>query len=365
MMEKPNLIKTALHEKHLELGAKMVDYSGFEMPVSYDGLKVEHASVREKVGMFDVSHMGEFTLIGEDALEVLQKITTNDVSNLNDGKIQYSCIPNGKGGIVDDLLIYRISEGNYMLVVNASNMDKDWGFISHKIKDGGYNVTFENNSDDLALIALQGPNATDALSPLMNVNPGDLAYYTFISAEILGVECIVSATGYTGAGGYELYIPVEHSGMVWSKLLENGVTPCGLGARDTLRMEMGFCLYGNDIDETTNAIEAGLGWITKFSKDFTDKDLLEKVKAEGPSRRLKGLKMLGRGIPRKGYEVVTQSGEVVGEVTSGTMSPTLGYGIGMAYINSEFSKKGNKLSVRIRNKNIEAEVVMFPFLNQG
>ena len=361
-MEKPDLRKTALYEKHLELGAKMVDYSGFEMPVSYDGLKVEHASVREKVGMFDVSHMGEFTIKGEDALEVLQNITTNDVSKLNDGKIQYSCIPNGKGGIVDDLLIYRMSEGNYMLVVNASNMDKDWDFISHKIKDGAYNVTFENKSDGLALIALQGPNATDALSPLMIVNPGDLAYYTFISAEILGVECIVSATGYTGAGGYELYIPVEHSGMVWSKLLENGVTPCGLGARDTLRMEMGFCLYGNDIDETTNAIEAGLGWITKFSKDFTDKSLLEEVKAEGPSRRLKGLKMIGRGIPRNGYEVVTQSGEVVGQVTSGTMSPTLGYGIGMAYINSEFSKNGNKLSVRIRNKNIEAEVVMFPFL---
>ena len=365
MMEKPNLIKTALHEKHLELGAKMVDYSGFEMPVSYDGLKVEHASVREKVGMFDVSHMGEFTLKGEDALTLLQNITTNDVSNLCDGKIQYSCIPNGKGGIVDDLLIYRMSEGNYMLVVNASNMDKDWAFIENKIKDGGYNVTFENKSDDLALIALQGPNATDALSPLMTVNPGELAYYTFISADILGVECIVSATGYTGAGGYELYIPGEHSGRVWSKLLENGVKPCGLGARDTLRMEMGFCLYGNDIDETTNSIEAGLGWITKFSKDFTDKTLLEKIKDEGPSRRLKGLKMLGRGIPRKGYEVVTQSGEVVGEVTSGTMSPTLGYGIGMAYINSEFSKKGNKLSVRIRNKDIEAEVVMFPFLNQG
>ena len=219
-MEKPDLRKTALYEKHLELGAKMVDYSGFEMPVSYDGLKVEHASVREKVGMFDVSHMGEFTIKGEDALEVLQNITTNDVSKLNDGKIQYSCIPNGKGGIVDDLLIYRMSEGNYMLVVNASNMDKDWDFISHKIKDGEYNVTFENKSDGLALIALQGPNATDALSPLTSVNPEDLAYYTFISAEILGVKCIVSATGYTGAGGYELYIPVEHSGMVWSKLLE-------------------------------------------------------------------------------------------------------------------------------------------------
>ena len=365
MMEKSNLIKTSLNDKHLELGAKMVDYSGFEMPVSYDGLKVEHTSVRNKVGMFDVSHMGEFMLKGAEALTLLQRITTNDVSKLRNGEIQYSCIPNGKGGIVDDLLIYRISQESYMLVVNASNMHKDWAFISHKIKHGGYNVTFENTSNDWALIALQGPKATDALSPLMTVNPGDLKYYTFISADILGVECIVSATGYTGSGGYELYIPWEDSGKIWSKLLANGVTPCGLGARDTLRMEMGFCLYGNDIDETTNSIEAGLGWITKFSKEFTDKRLLEKVKSEGPTRKLRGLKMLGRGIPRKGYEVVNQSGKVVGKITSGTMSPTLGYGIGMAYINSEFSNKGNKLSVRIRNKDIEAEVVMFPFLNKG
>ena len=364
MMEKSNLIKTALNQKHLELGAKMVEYSGFEMPVSYEGLKIEHAAVREKVGMFDVSHMGEFTVKGEGALELLQNITTNDVSKLSDGKIQYSCIPNGKGGIVDDLLIYKVAEENYMLVVNASNMDKDWDFISNKISDGAYNVTMENTSEDWALIALQGPDATKALSPLMSLNPGELSYYTFMSAEILGTECIVSATGYTGSGGYELYIPRNHASEVWSKLLENDVTPCGLGARDTLRMEMGFCLYGNDIDETTNSIEAGLGWITKFSKEFTDKDLLERVKAEGPSRRLRGIKMLGRGIPRQGYPVVTRDGKVVGEITSGTMSPTLGYGIGMAYIDSLFSKKGNELSVRIRNKDIEAEVVMFPFLNK-
>lgn len=364
-MEKHHLIKTALNEKHLELGAKMVDYSGFEMPVSYDGLKVEHASVREKVGMFDVSHMGEFSVKGKDSLALLQKITTNDVAKLSDGKIQYSCIPNGKGGIVDDLLIYRIGEENYMLVVNASNMEKDWAFISLKIKEEGYNVTFENNSDDWALIALQGPLATDALSPLMDSNPGNLAYYSFMSANILGIECIVSATGYTGAGGYELYIPRENVVKIWSTFFKNGVTPCGLGARDTLRMEMGFCLYGNDIDDTTNSIEAGLGWITKFTKEFTDKALLEQVKSEGPFRRLRGLKMLGRGIPRKGYEVVSQSGEVIGEITSGTMSPTLGYGIGMAYINTPFTKKDTKLAVRIRNKDIEAEVVMFPFLNKS
>ena len=354
------LTRTSLFQNHLDLGAKMVAYSFYEMPVSYAGLKIEHQAVREDVGMFDVSHMGEFTVKGPDATGLLQAITSNDVSKLSDGGIQYSCIPNGEGGIVDDLLVYREGENDYLLVVNASNREKDWKFINDKAQ--GLNVTLEDTSDEWTLIALQGPKSTEKLRPLMDVNPGDLKYYTFMRADILGTECIVSATGYTGSGGYELYIPNSQASEIWDTLLKADVTPCGLGARDTLRMEMGFCLYGNDIDETTNAIEAGLGWITKFSKDFTDKSLLEEVKAEGPSRRLKGLKMIGRGIPRNGYEVVTQSGEVVGQVTSGTMSPTLGYGIGMAYINSEFSKNGNKLSVRIRNKNIEAEVVMFPFL---
>jgi len=340
----------------------MVTYSGFEMPVSYEGLKVEHAAVREKAGMFDVSHMGEFTVKGNDATAFLQSITTNDVSKLTVGKIQYSCIPNGKGGIVDDLLIYKEGEDEYLLVVNAGNIAKDWEFVSKKAES--FDVKLEDTSETWSLIALQGPDATEALTPLMDSSPGELKYYTFMRAEVLGVECIVSATGYTGSGGYEIYIPNHHAPQVWTELLNKGVTPCGLGARDTLRMEMGFCLYGNDIDETTNPIEAGLGWITKFTKDFTDKALLEKIKLDGPKRKLKGLKMLGRGIPRQGYEVVTRSGDIVGVISSGTMSPSMGFGIGMAYLESDYSKKGTELAVRIRNKDIDAEVVLFPFLKK-
>jgi len=356
------LIRTSLFDNHVELGAKMVTYSGFEMPVTYEGLKIEHAAVREKVGMFDVSHMGEFTVTGKDATDFLQSITTNDVSKLTIGKIQYSCIPNGSGGIVDDLLIYKEGDEEYLLVVNAGNIAKDWKFISEKTPS--FDVKLEDVSEKWSLIALQGPEATDALSPMMDLSPGELKYYTFTHAEVLGVECIVSATGYTGSGGYEIYIPNHHASLVWSELLSKGVTPCGLGARDTLRMEMGFCLYGNDIDESTNPIEAGLGWITKFSKDFTDKEFLEKIKSDGPKRKLTGLKLLGRGIPRHGYEVVTRTGEVVGVITSGTMSPTLGFGIGMAYIQSNFSKKDTELAVRIRNKDIDAEVVKFPFIKK-
>jgi aminomethyltransferase len=332
------------------------------MPVSYAGLKIEHQAVREDVGMFDVSHMGEFTVKGPDATGLLQAITSNDVSKLSDGGIQYSCIPNGEGGIVDDLLVYREGENDYLLVVNASNREKDWKFINDKAQ--GLNLTIEDTSDDWTLIALQGPKSTEKLTPLMDVNPGDLKYYTFMRADILGTECIVSATGYTGSGGYELYIPNNKASEIWDALLNSGVTPCGLGARDTLRMEMGFCLYGNDIDETTNPIEAGLGWITKFTKDFTDRKRLEEIKAEGPARKMIGLKILGRGIPRQGYEVANASGQIVGVVTSGTMSPSLGYGIGMAYIDKDFAKTSHKLSVRIRNKDIEAEVVRFPFLQK-
>ena len=356
------LIRTSLFQKHLELGAKMVEYSFYEMPVSYAGLKIEHQAVREDVGMFDVSHMGEFTVKGPDATGLLQAITSNDVSKLSDGGIQYSCIPNGEGGIVDDLLVYREGENDYLLVVNASNRTKDWKFINDKAQ--GLNVTLEDTTDDWTLIALQGPKSTEKLTPLMEVNPGDLKYYTFMRADILGTECIVSATGYTGSGGYELYIPNSKAPEIWDALLNADVTPCGLGARDTLRMEMGFCLYGNDIDETTNPIEAGLGWITKFTKDFTDRKRLEEIKAEGPARKMIGLKILGRGIPRQGYEVANASGQVVGVVTSGTMSPSLGYGIGMAYIDKDFAKTSHKLSVRIRNKDIEAEVVRFPFLQK-
>lgn len=361
-MNDTELIRTSLFQNHLDLGAKMVAYACYEMPISYAGLKIEHQAVREDVGMFDVSHMGEFTVKGPDATALLQSITSNDVTTLDDGKIQYSCIPNGTGGIVDDLLVYRECENDYLLVVNASNRLKDWAFINDKAQ--GLNVTIEDTTEDWTLIALQGPKSTEKLRPLMDVNPGDLKYYTFMRADILGTACIVSATGYTGAGGYELYIPNSKASEIWNALLNDHVTPCGLGARDTLRMEMGFCLYGNDIDETTNPIEAGLGWITKFTKEFTDRKRLEDIKTEGPARKMIGLKVLGRGIPRQGYEVVNESGHIVGVITSGTMSPSLGYGIGMAYIDKTFAKPHQKLSVRIRNKDIEAEVVRFPFLQK-
>jgi len=359
------LIKTALFTQHEALGAKMVEYSGFAMPVSYSGLRDEHFSVRNSVGMFDVSHMGEFNVDGPDALAFIQHITTNDVSTLINGKIQYSCMPNGKGGIVDDLLVYRLSEDSYLLVVNAGNKDKDWEWVKEKATEGGFEVSIVDNSDSWALIALQGPEAVTALKPLMDkgeLDPEDLKYYTFSKGKVLGADCIISATGYTGSGGFELYIPNDSAGKIWDALLEGGVTPCGLGARDTLRMEMGFCLYGNDIDETTNPIEAGLGWITKFNNAFIDSDLLQQIKTDGSPRKLVGLKITDRGIPRKGYEVVNTEGEVVGIVTSGTMSPSLGIGIGMAYIDNSSSSKGTELAVRIRNKDIAAEVVRFPFL---
>ena len=344
----------------------MVSYSGYTMPVSYSGLKDEHNTVRHDVGMFDVSHMGEFTVKGNDALSLLQYITSNDVSALFNGKIQYSCMPNGKGGIVDDLLVYRISKSDYLLVVNAGNKDKDWEWINKIIEDKGFDVELKDESDAWSLIALQGPNSSEKLSPILDDGFKDatnLEYYTFVEGLILGHNCIISATGYTGAGGFEIYVPNDAASEIWNVLLENDVLPCGLGARDTLRMEMGFCLYGNDINETTNPIEAGLGWITKFNKDFIDKEFLKMTKSDGPKRKLVGLKIIDRGIPRKGYDVVNDSGESVGVITSGTMSPTLGIGIGMAYIDKSFSKIGTNLKVQIRNKQIKAEVVKFPFLD--
>ncbi|MEC7653788.1 MAG: glycine cleavage system aminomethyltransferase GcvT [Bacteroidota bacterium] len=361
-----DLIKTAFYQNHLALGAKMVPYSGFEMPVSYSGLKEEHNAVRNHVGMFDVSHMGEFIVKGPNALCFLQYITSNDVAALFDGKIQYSCMPNGKGGIVDDLLVYRKSEKEYLLVVNASNIEKDWNWINQIASEKGYDVELTNDSDSWSLIALQGPNAISKIVPLIDSgspNLGELKYYTFTETKVMGFDCIVSATGYTGAGGFEIYMPNDAASKIWTALLEEGVQPCGLGARDTLRMEMGYCLYGNDIDDETNPIEAGLGWITKFNKDFIDKDRLEAIKSDGPTRKLVGLKIIDRGIPRNGYEVVNPDGQIIGEVTSGTMSPTLGIGIGMAYIERNFTKKGTPVYVQIRNKQIQAEVVDFPFLD--
>ena len=365
-METTTLHKTALHAAHLEAGAKMVPFAGYDMPVQYEGLKAEHHAVRESCGMFDVSHMGEFFVVGPDALQLVQWISSNDASTLVDGKVQYACLPNGNGGIVDDMLVYRFAEDRYMLVVNASNREKDWQWIQDQIAHRAFNVRVEDRSDAYALLAVQGPKADDVLASLAPSRRdghawGALTYYTFTEATLLGHDVLISATGYTGAGGVEIYMPLDAAEAVWKACLDAGVPPCGLGARDTLRMEMGFCLYGNDIDDTTSPIAAGLGWITKFKKDFVNRSRLEAEKADGPAQKLMGLVMDERGIPRQGYDVCTQDGEVVGRVTSGTMSPSLGHGIGMAYLDASLAKEGTALQVRIRNNNVACHVVRFPF----
>ena len=345
----------------------MVPFAGFNMPVQYAGLKEEHHAVRDRVGMFDVSHMGEFFVSGPDALALVQWVSSNDASTLFDGKVQYSCMPNGRGGIVDDLLVYRLAEDRYMLVVNASNRAKDWAWIQSQVDDKGFDVSLEDASDRHALIALQGPEAQRVLGQLSPTRKdgqpwGDLAYYTFTEGTLLESDVLVSATGYTGAGGVEIYVAPEGVEAIWRALLDAGVPPCGLGARDTLRMEMGFCLYGNDIDDTTSPISAGLGWVTKFTKDFVDADTLKAHKADGTPRRLRGLVMDDRGIPRQGYDVVDAADQVVGTVTSGTMSPSLDHGIGMAYLDRDVSALGTDLFVQIRNKKVACHVVKFPFL---
>lgn len=352
--------RTPLHNQHLAAGAKMVEFAGFEMPISYAGLKEEHNAVREKVGMFDVSHMGEIHVEGPEALSFVQWISTNDAAKLKVGDVQYSCMPNGKGGIVDDLLVYRMAENRFMLVVNASNLAKDWAWMQAQ---NTFDVTLTDHSDAYALIALQGPRAEEILAPLADgPSPAELKYYTFREGQVAGKPAVISATGYTGAGGFELYLQASDAPAVWEALLEAGVPPCGLGARDTLRLEAGFCLYGNDIDETTSPIAAGLSWITKFTKDFVDRESLEAEKAKGPAERLRGLKMEDRGIPRAGYEVVNAAGEVIGRLTSGTQSPTLGIGIGLAYIDSHQAKLGDRVFVRIRNKDVAATVTKPGFL---
>ena len=345
----------------------MVPFAGYDMPVQYAGLNAEHEAVRTASGMFDVSHMGEFEVKGPDALELIQWISSNDASKLVDGKIQYACMPNGRGGIVDDMLVYRHQEDRYMLVVNASNREKDWQWIQDQIAEKAFNVDVADNSDHVALLAVQGPEADGILASLHPVRDDgqpwvDLTYYTFTEATLLGHHVLVSETGYTGAGGVEIYMPHSAAADIWNALLEQGVTPCGLGARDTLRMEMGFCLYGNDIDEGTSPLAAGLGWITKFTKDFVDRPRLEAEKAQGSARRLVGILMDERGIPRQGYEVVDGNERCVGQVTSGTMSPSLGQGIGMAYIEASLATEGTPLKVRIRNKSVSCHVVRFPFL---
>lgn len=362
-----SLKRTALYAVHREAGAKMVPFAGYEMPLRYGSDVEEHLAVRRGVGVFDVSHMGEFILSGAHALDLIQYITTNDASALYPGKAQYSCMPNGKGGIVDDLLVYQLDADKYMLVVNASNIEKDWAWINSHNRWG---VQMENISDDISLLAVQGPQATAALQNLTSLDLQNMEYYTFKRTKFAGIDdIIVSATGYTGAGGFEIYIPNAHAEHVWQCIFETGkpygIRPAGLAARDTLRLEMGFCLYGNDIDETTSPIEAGLGWITKFNKDFIDKPLLEKQKAEGTVRKLVGFEMLERGIPRAHYSLHNEAGDVIGHVTSGTQSPSLGIGIGMGYVRSEYAKPGTPVWVAVRNKKIPARVVKLPFYKKG
>ena len=355
----------ALVNKHISLGAKMVPFAGYLMPVSYSGLNDEHLTVRNAMGVFDVSHMGEFILKGENALDLIQRVTSNDASVLTNGKIQYSCLPNEKGGIVDDLLVYRIDEKTYMLVVNASNIEKDWNWIK---KFNTKNVEMTNISDKTSLLAVQGPKAILALQKLTDVNLSEIPYYSFKIGKFNGVEnVVISNTGYTGAGGFEIYFNNEDAYKMWDAIFEAGaeygIKPIGLGARDTLRLEKAFCLYGNDIDDTTSPIEAGLGWITKFTKEFTNKAAILEQKEKGVSKKLVGFEMIDRGIPRHDYQIADAAGKIIGKVTSGTQSPSLNKAIGMGYVPTSFSKAGSEIFIMIRDKAIKAKVVKTPFFN--
>lgn len=357
--------KTALFDKHVSLGAKMVPFAGFEMPVQYSGVNEEHFAVREKVGIFDVSHMGQFFVEGPSAKDLLQYVTTNNVDALEDGKAQYSCLPNGNGGIVDDLIIYKMEDEKYFVVVNASNIEKDWNHISKYNEKFGAKLT--NASDEMSLIAIQGPKATETLQKLTDTQLSDIPYYHFTVGTVAGVsDVIISNTGYTGSGGFEVYFKNESAEKIWDSLTqagdEFGLIPCGLASRDTLRLEKGFCLYGNDIDDTTSPLEAGLGWITKFDKDFVDKEFLAKQKEEGVTRKLVGFEMQERAIPRHDYLVVDADGNQIGKVTSGTMSPMKSVGIGMAYVAKPHFKTGSEIFIQIRNKNVPAKVVKLPFV---
>ncbi|MFC6997616.1 glycine cleavage system aminomethyltransferase GcvT [Rufibacter roseus] len=357
------LKKIALNDVHEALGAKMVPFAGYNMPVRYSSDLDEHHTVRKAVGIFDVSHMGEFLVSGPQALDLIQRVTSNDASKLTPGKIQYSTLPNHEGGIVDDLLVYCLSENEYMLVVNASNIEKDWNWISQFNSNG---AELQNISDETSLFAVQGPKAVEALQSLTQVDLANMVYYTFDKGEFAGVpNVIISATGYTGSGGFEIYVPNENAKEVFEKIMEAGapfgIKPIGLGARDTLRLEMGYCLYGNDITDTTSPLEAGLGWVTKFSKDFTNAENLKAQKEQGVSRKLVGFEMQEQGIPRSHYEIVDAQGEQIGEVTSGTMSPSLGKGVGLGYVKKEFAAPGTELYIKVRNKQLKALVVKLPF----
>lgn len=357
---------TPFTQKHIALGAKMAEFAGYNMPISYSGINDEHATVRNNAGVFDVSHMGEFILKGDKALDLIQRVTSNDASKLTNGKAQYSCLPNEQGGIVDDLIVYCIEENKvYMLVVNASNIEKDWNWIS---KFNTENVEMHNISDKTCLLAIQGPNATKILQPLTDMDIMNLKYYTFAKGKFAGVDnVLVSATGYTGAGGVEIYFEDVDGAAdkIWDAIFAaggpQGLKPIGLGARDTLRLEMGYCLYGNDIDDTTSPLEGGLGWITKFTKDFTARAILEKQKAEGVTRKLVGFEMIERGIPRHDYLIKDAAGNTIGKVTSGTQAPSLNKAIGLGYVNNAFTAVDTEIFIEIRNALVKAKIVKFPF----
>ena len=355
--------KLSLNDQHIAMGGKMVPFTGFDMPVQFEGVNAEHETVRNAVGVFDVSHMGEFLISGPTALDLIQKISTNDATTLTVGRAQYSCMPNGKGGIVDDLIIYMIKEEQYLLVVNASNIEKDWDWIS---SHNSMKAEMKNLSDDYSLLAIQGPKAVEAMQSLSSIDLAAIKYYHFEVADFAGIEhVIISATGYTGSGGFEIYCKNSEVAQVYTKVLEAGaafgIKPIGLAARDTLRLEMGFCLYGNDIDETTSPLEAGLGWITKFTKDFVDADFLAKQKEEGVKRKLVAFEMVDRGIPRHDYEIHDASGNKIGHVTSGTMSPSMKIAIGLGYVTLDHAAMDSDIYISIRDKGVKAKVVKLPF----
>ncbi len=354
---------TALTSTHEALGAKMVPFAGYNMPVQYEGVNIEHETVRQAVGVFDVSHMGEFLIEGAYALDLIQKVSSNDASKLTVGKAQYSCLPNDNGGIVDDLIIYKIKEETYLLVVNASNIEKDWNWIQSKNDVG---ATMRNLSEDYSLLAIQGPKAIEAMQAITSHDLSAIKFYNFVVGDFAGIDhVIISATGYTGSGGFEIYCKNTEVKQIWDKVFEAGadygIKPIGLAARDTLRLEMGYCLYGNDIDDTTSPIEAGLGWITKFSKEFTNSKALEAEKQKGIERKLIAFELDGRGIPRHGYDIVDSNGHKIGIVTSGTMSPSLGKGIGLGYVPTVFADVNSKINIQIRKNAIPATVVKLPF----
>jgi len=354
---------TALNDIHVALGAKMVPFAGYNMPVQYEGVNAEHETVRKDVGVFDVSHMGEFLITGENALALIQKVSSNDASKLTSGKAQYSCLPNATGGIVDDLIIYMMAEEKYLLVVNASNIEKDWNWISSQNTVG---AEMRDLSEDYSLLAIQGPKAIEAMQSLTPVDLSAIKFYTFEVAEFAGIEnVIISATGYTGSGGFEIYCKNSEAEQIWKKVFEAGadfgIKPIGLAARDTLRLEMGYCLYGNDISDTTSPLEAGLGWVTKFTKEFTNSENLAKQKEEGVKRKLIAFELIEKGIPRHDYIIADADGNEIGIVTSGTMSPSTKKAIGLGYVTIEFSKVDSEIYIQVRKKSIKAKVVKGPF----